>query len=161
MNDSIFETVSTENDEFSLLDCRSIERKLEKLRQSKKVTVEQLKEIYDLGVEFYNQFQFKEAEVIFSAYSSLNPYDHRGPGGLAAIYLEKGQFRKALEVLNVLKAYPTNDLDETVLNIALCHYKLNEHIQAAAMLLIVRVSNLNEFYSKRYKYLLQQLQPYI
>lgn len=81
MNDSIFETVSTENDEFSLLDCRSIERKLEKLRQSKKVTVEQLKEIYDLGVEFYNQFQFKEAEVIFSAYSSLNPYDHRGPGG--------------------------------------------------------------------------------
>ncbi|NCO47183.1 MAG: regulator, partial [Vibrio sp.] len=42
-----------------------------------------------------------------------------------------------------------------------CHYKLNEHLQAAAMLLIVQVQNLNEFYEKRYAYLHQQLQPYI
>lgn len=161
MKESIFDLVTTEDDDLSMLNFHSIEHKLSKLRQSKNVSVAQLKEIYDLGVTFYNCFQFKEAEIIFSAYVSLNPYDHRGPGCLAAIYLEKGQFRKALDILEVLKSYPTNDLDETVINMALCHYKLNEHLHAASMLLIVRVSNLNDFYQKRYNYLLQQLQPYM
>ncbi|HDI3224133.1 TPA: tetratricopeptide repeat protein [Vibrio cholerae] len=161
MKETTFDFVNNEEENLSLLDCKGIEQKLAKLRQSKKVTITQLKEIYDLGVNFYNQFQFKEAEIVFSAYTSLNPYDHRGPGCLAAIYLEKGQYKKALDILNVLKTYPTNDFDETVLNIALCHYKLNEHLQAAAILLIVQVKNLNEFYEKRYAYLHQQLQPYI
>ncbi|MDN3612039.1 tetratricopeptide repeat protein [Vibrio ostreicida] len=146
---------------FTLLDGKLVEQELANLRKSKKVTITQLKSIFDLGVEFYNQFQFKEAEIVFSAYTSLNPYDHRGPGCLAAIYLEKGQFKQALDVLSVLKTYPTNELDETIINISLCHYKLNEHIQAAATLLIVKVENLNDFYTQRYEYLQQQLAPYL
>ncbi|WP_407077025.1 tetratricopeptide repeat protein [Vibrio ostreicida] len=144
-----------------MLDGKLVEQELANLRKSKKVTITQLKSIFDLGVEFYNQFQFKEAEIVFSAYTSLNPYDHRGPGCLAAIYLEKGQFKQALDVLSVLKTYPTNELDETIINISLCHYKLNEHIQAAATLLIVKVENLNDFYTQRYEYLQQQLAPYL
>ncbi|EJL6463833.1 tetratricopeptide repeat protein, partial [Vibrio cholerae] len=109
MKETTFDFVNNEEENLSLLDSKGIEQKLAQLRQSKKVTVTQLKEIYDLGVNFYNQLQFKEAEIVFSAYTSLNPYDHRGPGCLAAIYLEKGQFKKALDILNVLKTYPTND----------------------------------------------------
>ncbi|ASU22429.1 regulator [Vibrio qinghaiensis] len=152
---------TSDEESLALLDSKSIEHKLSKLRQSKKVTIDELKKIFDLGVRFYNELQFKEAEIVFSSYTSLNPYDHRGPGSLAAIYLEKGQFTKALDVLNILKTYPTNDLDETILNIALCHYKLKEHLQSAAMLLIVKSENLNEFNSKRYTYLHKQLRPYL
>ncbi|TVU76868.1 regulator [Vibrio tasmaniensis] len=146
---------------FSLLDGKMVEHELAKLRKSKKITTTQLKSVFELGVEFYNKFQFKEAEIIFSAYCALNPYDHRGPGCLAAIYLEKGQFKKALDVLSVLKTYPTNDLDETILNISLCHYKLKEYIQSAATLIIVKSDNLNEFYSQRFEYLQKQLKPYL
>ncbi|EMC3731988.1 regulator [Vibrio cholerae] len=152
---------TSDEESLSLLDSKSIEQKLSQLRQSKKVTIDDLKSIFALGIKFYNEFQFKEAEIIFSSYTSLNPYDHRGPGSLAAIYLENGQFNKALDVLNVLKTYPTNDLDETVLNIALCHYKLKEYLQSAAMLLIVKSENLSDFNSKRYAYLSQQLRPYL
>ena len=149
-------------DEFySLLDGKMIEQEIASLRKSEKITTNQLKTIFELGVGFYNNFQFKEAEIIFAAYSSLNPYDHRGVGCLAAIYLEKGLFSKALDALNVLKTFPTNDLDETFLNISLCHYKLEEHIQAAATLIIVQESNLTEFNKTRFDYLQQQLKPYL
>lgn len=99
-------------DFFELLKGTVIEQDIAMMRKSKKITITQIKSIYELGVSFYNNFQFKEAEIIFSAYIGLNPYDHRGPGSLAAILLEKGQFKKALEILNILKTFPTNDLDE-------------------------------------------------
>ncbi|GLT17480.1 hypothetical protein GCM10007938_12570 [Vibrio zhanjiangensis] len=146
---------------FSLLDGDEILKEIAQQRDSNKITTTHLKSIFDLGVEFYNQFQFKEAEIVFVAYSSLNPYDHRGPGCLAAIYLEKGQFQKALDMLNLLKNYPTNDLNETMLNISLCHYKLNDHMQAAVHWLIVKPENLGEFYTKRYEFLKQQLSPHL
>ena len=73
------------DDFFDLLKGTAIEQDIAKLRKSKKITIIQIKAIYELGVNFYNNFQFKEAEIIFSAYIGLNPYDHRGPGSLAAI----------------------------------------------------------------------------
>ncbi|MGL1180800.1 regulator, partial [Vibrio parahaemolyticus] len=76
------------------------------------------------------------------------------------IYLEKKQFQKALDMLNILKTFPSNDLDETVLNIALCHYKLDQKLEAASMLMIVRLDSLDEYYGQRYSYLKQQLSPY-
>ncbi|AYV25047.1 CDC27 family protein [Vibrio mediterranei] len=146
---------------FSLLDGKIVETELAKLRKSKNITINQLKSIFDVGVFFYNNLQFKEAEIIFCSYVGLNPYDHRGVGCLAAIYLEQGKFKKALNVLNILKTYPTNDIDETILNIALCHYKLNEHLEAAATLLIVKADTLNDFYTQRFEYLQKQLTPYL
>jgi len=145
---------------YALLEDKMVEQEIAAIRRASKVSISQLKGIFQMGVEFYNQFQFKEAEIIFSAYSALNPYDHRGAGCLASIYLEKKQFQKALDMLNILKTYPSNDLDETVLNIALCHYKLGQKLEASSMLLIVKPENLSEFFSQRYCYLKQQLNPY-
>lgn len=149
------------DDFFELLSGTVIEKDIAVMRKSQKITITQLKSIYELGVKFYTEFQFKEAEIVFSAYVGLNPYDHRGPGCLAAIFLEKGQFKKALEVLNILKTFPTNDLDETILNISLCHYKLNEYTEASVTWLIVKEDNLNDFYLQRYHYLKSQLSPYL
>ncbi|EIO5095971.1 TPA: regulator [Vibrio parahaemolyticus] len=145
---------------YALLERGKVEKEIATMRRSNRVTIPQLKAIFDMGVDFYNQFQFKEAEIVFSAYSALNPYDHRGTGCLAAIYLENKQFQKALDMLNILKTFPTNELDETILNIALCHYKLEQKLEAASMLLIVRPDGLNEYYGQRYRYLEQQLSPY-
>lgn len=117
--------------------------------------------MYNLGVENYNSCQFKEAESIITSYTFLNPYDHRGPGILASIYLEQKRFDRALVILNILKTYPTNNLDETMLNISLCHYKLSEFKQATATFLIVDDKVLSEFNSKRYKYLERQLSPHL
>lgn len=145
---------------YTLLERGMIEQDIAAIRRSSKVSLPKLKEIFDIGVDFYNQFQFKEAEIVFTAYSALNPYDHRGVGCLAAIYLEKKQFQKALDMLNILKTFPSNDLDETILNIALCHYKLDQKLEAVSMLLIVRLDSLNEYYGQRYSYLKNQLNPY-
>lgn len=145
---------------YTLLEKNMIEKEIAAIRRSSRLSVPQLKAIFDMGVDFYNKFQFKEAEIVFSAYSALNPYDHRGAGCLSAIYLEKKQFQKALDMLNILKTFPSNDLDETVLNIALCHYKLDQKLEASSMLLIVREDNLNEYYTQRYSYLKKQLTPY-
>lgn len=145
---------------YSLLEGNMVEQEIARLRRSSKVAIPQLKAVFELGVQFYNQFHFKEAEIIFSAYSALNPYDHRGAGCLAAIYLEKKQFQKALDMLNILKMYPTNDFDETILNISLCHYKLEQKLEASSMLLIVKPDNLNDFYTQRYRYLKKQLNRY-
>ncbi|MDR5014423.1 hypothetical protein RF663_09315 [Aeromonas veronii] len=145
---------------YALLEKNMVEQEIAAIRRSSKVSVPQLKAIFELGVDFYNQFQFKEAEIVFSAYSALNPYDHRGAGCLAAIYLEKKQFQNALDMLNILKMFPTNDLDETILNIALCHYKLDQMLESAAMLLIVRPDNLSAYYRQRFDYLKRQLNPY-
>lgn len=146
---------------YALLEKNMVEQEIAAIRRSSKVSVPQLKAIFEMGVDFYNQFQFKEAEIVFSAYCALNPYDHRGAGCLAAIYLEKREFQNALDMLNILKTFPTNDLDETVLNIALCHYKLEQKLESAAMLLIVRPDNLSDYYIQRYKYLTKQLNPYL
>lgn len=145
---------------YVLLERGMVEKEIAVIRKSNKISLPRLKVILDIGMDFYNNFQLKEAEIIFSAYSVLNPYDHRGVGGLAAIYLEKKEFQKALDMLNILKTVPSNDLDETVLNIALCHYKLGQKLEASSMLLIVCLENLNEYYVKRYNYLKKQLKPY-
>lgn len=145
---------------YALLEKNMVEQEIAAIRRSSKVSVPQLKAIFEMGVDFYNQFQFKEAEIVFTAYSALNPYDHRGAGCLAAIYLEKREFQNALDMLNILKTFPTNDLDETVLNIALCHYKLEQKLESAAMLLIVRPDNLSDYYRQRFDYLKRQLNPY-
>lgn len=160
MKSKLIDLGETGEEFYALLENKMVELEIAAIRRSSKVSISQLKAIFQMGVEFYNQFQFKEAEIIFSAYSALNPYDHRGAGCLAAIYLEKKQFQKALDMLNILKTYPSNDLDETVLNIALCHYKLGQKLEASSMLLIVKLENLSEFFSQRYCYLKQQLNPY-
>ena len=160
MKSKLIDLGETGEEFYALLENKMVELEIAAIRRSSKVSISQLKAIFQMGVEFYNQFQFKEAEIIFSAYSALNPYDHRGAGCLAAIYLEKKQFQKALDMLNILKTYPSNDLDETVLNIALCHYKLGQKLEASSMLLIVKPENLSEFFSQRYCYLKQQLNPY-
>lgn len=160
MKSKLIDLGETGEEFYALLENKMVEQEIAAIRRSSKVSISQLKAIFQMGVEFYNQFQFKEAEIIFSAYSALNPYDHRGAGCLAAIYLEKKQFQKALDMLNILKTYPSNDLDETFLNIALCHYKLGQKLEASSMLLIVKLENLSEFFSQRYCYLKQQLNPY-
>lgn len=160
MKSKLIDLGETGEEFYALLENKMVEQEIAAIRRSSKVSISQLKAIFQMGVEFYNQFQFKEAEIVFSAYSALNPYDHRGAGCLAAIYLEKKQFQKALDMLNILKTYPSNDLDETVLNIALCHYKLGQKLEASSMLLIVKLENLSEFFSQRYCYLKQQLNPY-
>ncbi|MDE1346291.1 tetratricopeptide repeat protein [Vibrio aestuarianus] len=153
---------SLENDNFfDLLNINSVEKEISRIKNSENITINQLKSMFNTGVELYNKFQFKEAELIFSSYSVLNPYDHRGPGCLAAIFLEQGKFSRALEYLNIVKTYPSNDFDETAVNISLCHYKLKEYIQASAILLVVKKDVLNEFYKNRYEYLQQQLKPYL
>ncbi|WP_172909417.1 regulator [Photorhabdus heterorhabditis] len=143
------------------LDGKRIERELAILAKSNKITINQLKSIYNLGAKFYANMQLKEAEAVFLSYSVLSPYDHRGPGSLASIYLEKEEFRKALDLLNVLKTYPTCDLDEVLINIALCHYKLKEYANSSAVFYIVKPENLSDFYCKRYQFLQRQLKPYI
>ena len=160
MKSKLIDLGETGEEFYALLENKMVELEIAAIRRSSKVSISQLKAIFQMGVEFYNQFQFKEAEIIFSAYSALNPYDHRGAGCLASLYLEKKQFQKALDMLNILKTYPSNDLDETVLNIALCHYKLGQKLEASSMLLIVKPENLSEFFSQRYCYLKQQLNPY-
>lgn len=160
MKSKLIDLGETGEEFYALLENKMVEQEIAAIRRSSKVSISQLKAIFQMGVEFYNQFQFKEAEIIFSAYSALNPYDHRGAGCLASLYLEKKQFQKALDMLNILKTYPSNDLDETVLNIALCHYKLGQKLEASSMLLIVKPENLSEFFSQRYCYLKQQLNPY-
>lgn len=152
---------SINNDILDLLSSDDLERDLAILRKSKNISLTQLKKIYETGVVFYKAFQLKEAEAVFTSYTFLNPYDHRGPGSLASIFLEQGLFRRALDVLNVVKTYPHNDLDETVLNIALCHYRLKEFRQASSVFLIINFDKLNEFNSRRYCYLRQQLSPYL
>ncbi len=149
------------DDFFDLLKGTAIEQDIAKLRKSKKITIIQIKAIYELGVNFYNNFQFKEAEIIFSAYIGLNPYDHRGPGSLAAILLEKGKFQRALAILNILKTFPTCDFNETIINISLCHYKLKQFTEASVTLIIVKEGCLNDYYIERYNYLKSQLHPYL
>ncbi|EGR3963945.1 regulator, partial [Vibrio cholerae] len=104
-----------EEDFFELLEGRLYSERLKEIRKKENISVETLMAIYALGEEFYNRFLMKEAEVIFTAYMALCPHDHRGPGSLASIYLEQGKFNKALEMLNIVKVYPTADFDETIL----------------------------------------------
>ncbi|MBW5812565.1 regulator [Yersinia kristensenii] len=157
--------IKDENDDFecflSQLNGDHIREELDALSKSKKITITQLKSIYSLGVRFYSSMQLKEAEAIFISYSALCPYDHRGPGCLAAIYLEKNDFKKSLDILNVMKTYPTCDLDEVFINISLCHYKLKEYTKSSIVLMIVKNNNLSDFYYQRYQFLKQQLSPYI
>jgi|GEM_PF-7105138 len=127
------------------------------------LTPEDIDRVYARGEEFYNLFRFKEAETLFTLYSVMAPTDHRGMGGLAAIYLEKKEYLRALDMLNVLRGLPTSNLDETFLNSALCYYKLDRHQEASAALVMVDEAKLpgGEFYAKRYGYLKQQLNKHL
>ncbi|HHL2502286.1 TPA: regulator [Yersinia enterocolitica] len=145
----------------SQLNGDNIRKELDVLSKSREITINQLKSIYNLGVRFYASMQLKEAEAIFISYSVLCPYDHRAPGCLAAIFLEKKDFKKSLDILNVMKTYPTCNLDEVLVNIALCHYKLKEYAKSSMVLMIVKMKNLCDFYFNRYQFLQQQLSPYI
>ncbi|EKT64604.1 transcriptional regulator [Providencia burhodogranariea] len=137
-----------------------LKKEMRKLGKSKKITLTELQSIYNLAVKLYSAMQLKEAEMVFLAYSVLSPYDHRGPGGLASIYLEKKDYKKALDILNTVKTYPTCHMDEVFLDISLCHYKLNEYVDASLVFIIVKQENLNQFYSSRYQFLEQQLKPF-
>ncbi|EKT60074.1 transcriptional regulator [Providencia sneebia] len=157
---------NTSLDDFELyldsLNGNRMKKEMEKLRRSKSsITLTQLKSIYQIGVKLYSTMQLKEAEMVFLSYSVLSPYDHRGPGSLAAIYLEKKEYKKALDILNTVKTYPTCNVDEVFLDISLCHYKLGEYTNSSMVFIIVKPENLNEFYLSRYQYLKKQLNPYI
>jgi TolA-binding protein len=150
------------NDEhIDLFDSDAIEKKIQDARRKGGITLSDIKGLYALGEKFYKKFRFKEAEVIFASYSALVPHDHRGPGAIASIYLEQKKFQKALVVLQTLKTFPTADFDEVLTNIALCHYKLNELQNAAAMMVIIDKTRLNAFYTNRFGFLEQQLAPHL
>lgn len=142
------------------LSGNQIKKEMKKLGKSKNISIPELKSIYKLAVKLYSTMQLKEAEMVFLSYSILCPHDHRGPGGLAAISLEKKEYKKALEILNTVKTYPTCHIDEVFLDISLCHYKLGEYIDSSLVFIIVKPENLNEFYFSRYQFLQQQLSPY-
>ncbi|WP_394201543.1 CDC27 family protein [Shewanella waksmanii] len=152
---------TTSENFFDLLVGTEVESEIANIRAKNNIDESRILYIYDLACEFYQNYQLKEAEILFAGYAGLNPYDHRAVGGLAAILLLKGKHEKALEVLNVLKTYPTNDFDETILNISLCHYKMKEYQQASAALMIVKSSRLNSFNKERFDYLSRQLNPYL
>ncbi|HDZ9470990.1 TPA: regulator [Vibrio cholerae] len=161
MNEFEVETHKLSEDFFELLEGKVIEEHINKIKKEKKITIEILKELLDLADSLYQKYQLKEAEIIFLAYTGLCPFDHRGPASLASIYLEQAQFQKALDMLNIVKTYPTADFDETLVNMALCHYKLKQYLEAAAVFIIIKAEKLNEFNQKRYEFLRKQLNPYI
>lgn len=155
------ETLLSNFDHFlDALSGAKLKKEMKKLGKSKKITLTELQCIYNFAVKLYSTMQLKEAEMVFLAYSVLSPYDHRGPGGLASIYLEKKEYKKALDILNTVKTFPSCHMDEVFLDIALCHYKLSEYMDACMMFIIVKSENLNEFYSARHQYLQQQLNPH-
>ncbi|HFG1863557.1 TPA: regulator [Vibrio cholerae] len=161
MNEFEVETHKLSEDFFELLEGKVIEKHINKIKKEKKITIEILKELLDLADSLYQKYQLKEAEIIYLAYTGLCPFDHRGPASLASIYLEQAQFQKALDMLNIVKTYPTADFDETLVNMALCHYKLKQYLEAAAVFIIIKAEKLNEFNQKRYEFLRKQLNPYI
>ncbi|RBM44784.1 tetratricopeptide repeat protein [Vibrio tarriae] len=161
MNDFEVETHKLSDDFFELLEGKVIEEHINKIKKEKKITIEILKELLDLADSLYQKYQLKEAEIIYLAYTGLCPFDHRGPASLASIYLEQAQFQKALDMLNIVKTYPTADFDETLVNMALCHYKLKQYLDAAAVYIIIKAEKLNEFNQKRYEFLRKQLNPYL
>ncbi|EID0733671.1 regulator [Vibrio parahaemolyticus] len=161
MSEFDIEVNKLSEDFFELLEGKVIDEHINKIKKEKKVTIEILKELLDLGDTHYQRYHLKEAEIIYLAYTCLCPFDHRGPASLASIYLEQAQFQKALEMLNIVKTYPTADFDETLVNITLCHYKLKEYIEAAAVFLIIKSENLNDFNQNRYGFLRKQLNPYL
>ncbi|HEJ2451914.1 TPA: regulator [Vibrio cholerae] len=161
MNEFEVETHKLSNDFFELLEGKVIEEHINKIKKEKKITIEILKELLDLADSLYQKYQLKEAEIIYLAYTGLCPFDHRGPASLASIYLEQAQFQKALDMLNIVKTYPTADFDETLVNMALCHYKLKQYLEAAAVFIIIKAEKLNEFNQKRYEFLRKQLNPYL
>ncbi|EJI2332350.1 regulator, partial [Vibrio cholerae] len=145
MNEFEVETHKLSDDFFELLEGKVIEEHINKIKKEKKITIEILKELLDLADSLYQKYQLKEAEIIYLAYTGLCPFDHRGPASLASIYLEQAQFQKALDMLNIVKTYPTADFDETLVNMALCHYKLKQYLEAAAVFIIIKAEKLNEF----------------
>ncbi|EGR0380556.1 regulator, partial [Vibrio cholerae] len=153
MNEFEVETHKLSDDFFELLEGKVIEEHINKIKKEKKITIEILKELLDLADSLYQKYQLKEAEIIYLAYTGLCPFDHRGPASLASIYLEQAQFQKALDMLNIVKTYPTADFDETLVNMALCHYKLKQYLEAAAVFIIIKAEKLNEFNQKRYEFL--------
>ncbi|GIA96942.1 putative two-component response regulator [Vibrio cholerae] len=161
MNEFEVETHKLSDDFFELLEGKVIEEHINKIKKEKKITIEILKELLDLADSLYQKYQLKEAEIIYLAYTGLCPFDHRGPASLASIYLEQAQFHKALDMLNIVKTYPTADFDETLVNMALCHYKLKQYLEAAAVFIIIKAEKLNEFNQKRYEFLRKQLNPYL
>ncbi|EGR0608694.1 regulator [Vibrio cholerae] len=161
MNEFEVETHKLSEDFFELLEGKVIEEHINKIKKEKKITIEILKELLDLADSLYQKYQLKEAEIIYLAYAGLCPFDHRGPASLASIYLEQAQFQKALDMLNIVKTYPTADFDETLVNMALCHYKLKQYLEAAAVFIIIKAEKLNEFNYKRYEFLRKQLNPYL
>ncbi|MGT3815400.1 regulator [Vibrio cholerae] len=161
MNEFEVGTHKLSEDFFELLEGKVIEEHINKIKKEKKITIEILKELLDLADSLYQKYQLKEAEIIYLAYTGLCPFDHRGPASLASIYLEQAQFHKALDMLNIVKTYPTADFDETLVNMALCHYKLKQYLEAAAVFIIIKAEKLNEFNQKRYEFLRKQLNPYL
>ncbi|EGR2040874.1 regulator [Vibrio cholerae] len=161
MNEFGVETHKLSEDFFELLEGKMIEEHINKIKKDKKITIEILKELLDLADSLYQKYQLKEAEIIYLAYTGLCPFDHRGPASLASIYLEQAQFQKALDMLNIVKTYPTADFDETLVNMALCHYRLKQYLEAAAVFIIIKAEKLNEFNQKRYEFLSKQLNPYL
>ncbi|EMG6783493.1 regulator [Vibrio cholerae] len=161
MNEFEVEIHKLSEDFFELLEGKVVEEHINKIKNEKKITIEILKDVLDLADSFYQKYQLKEAEIIYLAYTGLCPFDHRGPASLASIYLEQAQFQKALDMLNIVKTYPTADFDETLVNMALCHYKLKQYLEAATVFIIIKNQKLNEFYQQRYEFLRKQLNPYL
>lgn len=126
----------------------------------KGVTESDLRKILEYAENFFLNYELKEAQIMFAAYAQMVPVDHRGVAGLAAIALEKKDYKGALSYLEILKTFPTNDLDETFLNMSLCYYKCKKEREAVGALLIVKEDNLSDFNKNRYTFLRKQLNKY-
>lgn len=135
-------------------------RNPKELMRVKGVTETDLRKILEYAEKFFLRYELKEAQIMFAAYAQMMPVDHRGVAGLAAIALEKKDYKNALSYLELLKTFPTNDLDETFLNISLCYYKTKKEREAAGALLIVKENKLSDFNKKRYEFLRKQLNKY-
>lgn len=136
-------------------------RNPKELMRVKGVTETDLRRILEYAEKFFLNYELKEAQIMFAAYAQMMPVDHRGVAGLAAIALEKKDYKSALSFLELLKTFPTNDLDETFLNISLCYYKTKKEREAAGALLIVKEDKLSDFNKKRYEFLRKQLNKYL
>ncbi len=130
------------------------------LMRVKGVTESDLRKILEYAEKFFLNYELKEAKIMFAAYAQMMPVDHRGIAGLAAIALERKDYKEALSYLEILKTFPTNDLDETFLNMSLCYYKCKKEREAVGTLLIVKEEKLSDFNKKRYAFLRKQLNKY-
>ncbi|TNZ33574.1 regulator, partial [Vibrio parahaemolyticus] len=73
MSEFEIEVDKLSEDFFELLEGKVIDEHINKIKKEKKVTIEILKELLDLGDAHYQKYQLKEAEIVYLSYTGLCP----------------------------------------------------------------------------------------